>query len=50
MTERELIQKLVDVMRRCDEVWCALNDAKATTDDEWDDAITEAEDWLEDNA
>jgi len=46
---RDLIHKLVDVMRRSDPAWCALEKAEPTYDEEWDDTIAEAEDWLEDN-
>ena len=45
----DLIEKLADVMRRCDEGWCVLYGHPMTSDEEWDTALGEAEDWLEDN-
>jgi hypothetical protein len=49
LSARDLVYKLVDVMRRSDPVWCLLEKAEATYDEEWDDTIAKAEDWLEDN-
>ena len=46
-TDREVIEKLLDVIKRADETWCELNDVPRTTDDEWDMAIQIGEDHLE---
>ena len=44
-----IMKKLADVMRRSDPVWCELNGKRQTDDEEWDAALAEVEDWLEDN-
>ena len=47
MNERELIEKLVLGMRRCDPVECKVYALEPISDDEWDDLIEAGEDWLE---
>jgi len=44
-----IMKKLADVMRRSDPVWCELNGKRQTDDEEWDAALAEVEDWLEEN-
>ena len=44
-----LMRQLADVMRRSDPVWCELNGKRQIDDEEWDSALAEVEDWLEDN-
>lgn len=40
----ELLHKVADVMRRCDDEYCASHSVRHTTDDEWDDLLAEIED------
>jgi hypothetical protein len=42
-----LIARLVDVMRRRDPVFAAAHGATVTADEAWDEALLEAEDWLD---
>lgn len=44
------LKKLIDIMQRCSPVWCDLNGLPSTDDEEWDIALGNAEDWIEDNA
>jgi hypothetical protein len=42
------IAQLVDIMRRCDSDYVECHsEREATTDEEWDEALEEAEDYLE---
>ena len=49
MTARDHLKKLVEVMQRCDEGWCFLNNLEMTSDEEWDTSLGDAEEWLEEN-
>jgi hypothetical protein len=44
----DLLDRLVDCMRRCDSDYCECHDLKPTTDDDWDALMEEAEDFIED--
>lgn len=46
----DLIARLVDVMRRSDLDYVVSHDDEETTDEDWDEALEEAEDWLEEQA
>jgi len=46
---RDIVEILVDVMRRSDPIWCKLHNHEQTFDEEWDNALGDAEEWLEDN-
>jgi hypothetical protein len=41
------IARLVDVMRRSDPDYCTSNKAEPVMDDEWDEVLGEAEEYLE---
>jgi hypothetical protein len=43
---RTTLDRLVDVCRRSDPVWCTLMNEPATFDEDWDDALGAAEDLL----
>jgi hypothetical protein len=43
------LKKLIDIMQRCSPVWCDINGKLEVDDEEWDLALGEAEDWIEDN-
>lgn len=45
-----VVATLVDVLRRLDPAFCEAHDVEQVTDDEIDEAIEEAEDWLEEQA
>jgi len=42
-----LLQKLVDVCQRCDPAWVALHNKKPVYDEEWDEIVGNAEEFLE---
>ena len=43
----ELLRKVADVMRRCDEEYCRSHSVPPTYDDEWDDLLAEVEEACE---
>lgn len=40
----ELLAKVADRMRRCDPEYCESHSVEQTTDDEWDELLSEVED------
>jgi len=42
-----LFQKLVDVCQRCDPAWVALHNKEPVYDEEWDEIVGNAEEFLE---
>ena len=46
---RDQVKQLVDVLRRSDPDYVRSHGVEPTMDEEWDKAIEEAEDWLEQN-
>lgn len=44
----EVIAKLVDVLRRSDAEYCGAHRGEPVSDEEWDTALAQAEDYLED--
>jgi hypothetical protein len=49
LSARDMVEILVDVMQRADADWCALHGHKGTDNEEWDNALGDAEEWLEEN-
>lgn len=41
------IARLVDVLRRADPAWCECKGEEPVDDEEWDEVLAEAEDYLE---
>lgn len=50
MTALDHLTRLVRVMKACDPEYCAAHDWKPCDDEQWDEALGEAEDFLEDFA
>jgi hypothetical protein len=44
----EVVAMLVDILRRSDAEYCAAHRGEPVTDEEWNEALEVAEDWLED--
>jgi hypothetical protein len=43
------IGRLVDVLRRADPAWCECHGEEQVDDEEWDEVLAEAEDYLEEH-
>lgn len=43
------IARLVDVLRRADPAWCECHGEEQVDDEEWDEVLAEAEDYLEEH-
>lgn len=43
------IARLVDVLRRADPAWCECHGEDQVDDEEWDEVLAEAEDYIEEH-
>lgn len=44
---RDQVAQLVDAMKRADPEWCECHGVRQVDDEEWDEVLADAEDYLE---